>query len=170
MRSRRSWRTWIRSMRACSTTSAGRARAAGWSWARSAGVTQTGSVASGGGAGAGKASATDLSFTLGSSAQLLQLEDALTSGTHLKNLEIEAYHDSSAGKQLVDQYVFQDLFVTSLQTSDSAFNSVSVDFAKFSRGHVEYDDKGAKTATTEAGWDFVANRTFHVPVDSDLFL
>ena len=52
----------------------------------SVGVTQTGSVASGGGAGAGKASATDLSFTLGSSAQLLQLEDALTSGTHLKNL------------------------------------------------------------------------------------
>ena len=135
----------------------------------SVGVTQTGTVASGGGAGAGKASATDLSLTLGSSAELLQLEDALTSGKHLTNLEIEAYHVGSNGKQLVDQYVFQDLFVTSLQTFDSVSNSVSVDFAKFSRGHVEYDAKGQVGPPTEAGWDFVANRTFHVPVDSDLF-
>jgi hypothetical protein len=60
--------------------------------------------------------------------------------------------------------------VTSLQTSDSVSNSVSVDFAKFSRGHVEYDAKGGIGHITETGWDFVANRTFHVPVDSDLFL
>jgi len=136
----------------------------------SVGLTQTSSLGTGGGAGAGKASATGLSFTLGSSAELLQLEDALTSGKHIENLEIEAYHAGGAGKQLVDQYVFQDLFVTSLQTSDSVFNSVSVDFAKFSRGHVEYDAKGGIGNITETGWDFVANRTFHVPVDSDLFL
>jgi type VI protein secretion system component Hcp len=136
----------------------------------SVGLTQTSSLGTGGGAGAGKASATGLSFTLGSSAELLQLEDALTSGKHLTNLEIEAYHAGGAGKQLIDQYVFQDLFVTSLQTSDSVFNSVSVDFAKFSRGHVEYDAKGGIGNITETGWDFVANRTFHVPVDSDLFL
>ena len=88
----------------------------------SVGVTQTGSLASGGGGGAGKASATDLSFTLGSSAELLQLEDALTSGKHLENLEIEAYHVGGDGKQLVDQYVFQDLLVTSLQTTNSVTN------------------------------------------------
>jgi len=135
----------------------------------SVGVTQTGSLGSGGGGGAGKASATDLSFTLGSSAELLQLEDALTSGKHLQSLEIEAYHAVGAGKQqLVDQYVFQDLLVTSLQTSNSVSNSVSVDFGEFSRGHVEYDAKGIGHIT-EAGWDFVHNIRFHAPVDSDLF-
>jgi type VI secretion system secreted protein Hcp len=135
----------------------------------SVGETQAGSTAAGGGGGAGKAIASDLHFTLGASAQLLQLEDALTSGKHLKALEIEAYHSGGKGQELVDQYVFEDLLVTSLQTSNAAFNSVSVEFAKFSRGHVEFDEKGAKSATTEAGWDFEHNVQFHAPVDSDLF-
>ena len=104
----------------------------------------------------------------GSSAELLQLEDALTSGKHLQSLEIEAYHAVGAGKQqLVDQYVFQDLLVTSLQTSNSVSNSVSVDFGEFSRGHVEYDAKGIGHIT-EAGWDFVQNTDFSAPVDADL--
>jgi type VI secretion system secreted protein Hcp len=133
----------------------------------SVGVIQTGSLGGGGG-GAGKASASDLHFTLGSSAQLLQLEDALTSGKHLKNLEIEAYHTGEK-PQLVDQYYFEDLLVTSLQTSNSAFNSVSVEFGRFSRGHVETDAKGGIGQTTEAGWDFISNEVFHTPVDSDLF-
>src|SRR4029077_3925334 len=53
----------------------------------SVGATSTGSVIFSGGGGAGKAIASDLNFTLGASAQLLQLEDALTSGKHLENLE-----------------------------------------------------------------------------------
>src|SRR6185295_12616974 len=135
----------------------------------SVGATQQGSTTAGGG-GTGKAIPSDLSFTLGASAQLLQLEDALTSGKHLKALEIEAYHSGSKGApELVDQYVFEDLLVSSLQTSNAVFNSVSVDFAKFSRGHIEYTETGAKGATTEAGWDFVHNVQFHAPVDSDLF-
>jgi type VI secretion system secreted protein Hcp len=134
----------------------------------SVGMTQTGSLGTGGG-GAGKASASDLSFTLGSSAELLQLEDALTSGKHLKNLEIEAYHFGGEGKQLVDQYVFQDLLVTSLQTTDSVTNQVAVNFAQFSHGHIEYDAKGGIGDITEAGWDFQASTPFHAPVDSDLF-
>jgi len=44
-----------------------------------------------------------------------------------------------------------------------------VDFGEFSRGHIEYDAKGGKAGTTEAGWDFVHNIRFHAPVDSDLF-
>jgi type VI protein secretion system component Hcp len=132
------------------------------------GVTQSGSTAGGGG-GTGKAIASDLSFSLGASAQLLQLEDALTLGKHLKGLEIEAYHSGGKGQDLVDQYVFEDVLVTSLQTSNAVFNSVSVEFAKFSRGHVEYTETGAKGPTTEAGWDFVHNVQFHAPVDSDLF-
>src|SRR6185295_9342996 len=108
------------------------------------------------------------SFTLGASAQLLQLEDTLTSGKHLQDLEIEAYRVSSKGKDLVDQYVFEDLLVSSLSTSNAVFNSVSVEFAKFSRGHIEYTETGAKGATTEAGWDFVDASGFSAPVDADL--
>jgi hypothetical protein len=48
-------------------------------------------------------------------------------------------------------------------------NQVGVDFAKFAHGHIDYDAKGAPGATTSAGWDFLANKDFTVPVDSDLF-
>jgi type VI secretion system secreted protein Hcp len=135
----------------------------------SVGITQPGSLSTGGGGGAGLASATDLLFTLGSSAELLQLENALTSGKFLENLEIEAYHVGGDGKQLVDQYVFQDLLVTSLQTINAVTNQVTVDFAQFSRAHIELNAKGGIGETTEAGWDFVKNSEFHVPVDSGLF-
>ena len=132
-------------------------------------VTQTSSLGTGGGGGAGQASATDLSFTLGSSAELLQLENALTSGKLLDNLEIEAYHVGGDGKQLVDQFVFQDLLVTSLQTINSVTNQVTVDFAQFSRAHVELNAKGGiGDIITEAGWDFVQNKDFSAPVDADL--
>jgi hypothetical protein len=46
---------------------------------------------------------------------------------------------------------------------------VSVDFAKFSRGHIELDQKGGIGEITETGWDFKLNVAFHAPVDSDLF-
>ena len=134
----------------------------------SVGLTQTGSLGTGGGGGAGQASATDLSFTLGSSAELLQLENALTSGKILDNLEIEAYHVGGDGKQLVDQFVFQDVLVTSLQTTNSVTNQVTVDFAQFSRAHVELNAKGGIGETTEEGWDFVENNDFSAPVDADL--
>ena len=88
-------------------------------------------------------------MTLGSSAELLQLEEALTSGKILDNLEIEAYHVGGDGKQLVDQFVFQDVLVTSLQTTNSVTNQVTVDFAQFSRAHVELNAKGGIGETTE---------------------
>ena len=51
--------------------------------------------------------------------------------------------------------------MTSLQTTNSVTNQVTVDFAQFSRAHVELNAKGGIGETTEAGWDFVKNVEFH---------
>jgi VCBS repeat-containing protein len=133
----------------------------------SVGLTQTGSLSSGGGGGAGKVQGSALSFSLGSSKELLLLSDALTEGRHLKNLEIEAYKIGEKA-QLVDQYYFEDVLVSSLQSA-GASNSVSVDYLKFSHGHIEQNDKGGLEPAVESGWDFAQNKAFSTSVDSDLF-
>jgi hypothetical protein len=48
---------------------------------------------------------------------------------------------------------------------------VSLDFAKFSHGHVEQNEKGGAGTITETGWDFAQNEAFSHPVapDVDLF-
>ncbi|HZL99084.1 MAG TPA: type VI secretion system tube protein Hcp, partial [Planctomycetota bacterium] len=137
----------------------------------SMGLSSSGSLGGGGG-GAGKVSASDVSLLLGSSAQILDLTEGVTEGTHFKFFEVEAYWSGGEGKpQLVDQYYFEDVLVTSLSTGNANANSVSLDFAKFSHGHIEQNDKGGVGPTTETGWDFSTNEAFSHPVapDVDLF-
>ena len=134
----------------------------------SMGLSNNGSIGSGGGAGAGKLSATGAFLGLGSSAQLLELTQALTSGKHYKDLEVEAYRSGGdKGDSLVDQYYFQDVLVSSLSTSNASSNQVSVDFGAFSHGHIDYKDDGTQGDVTEAGWSFIQNKDFSVPVDAD---
>ena len=133
----------------------------------SMGLAQSGSLGGGGG-GAGKATASDVSLLLGSSAQILDLTDGVTEGVHFKFFEVEAYRSGGEGKpQLVDQYYFEDVLVTGLQSSGANANAVSLDFAKFSHGHIEQDAKGGAGPTTETGWDFSQNKTFAHAVASD---
>jgi hypothetical protein len=77
------------------------------------------------------------------------------------------------GAQLVDQYYFEDVVVTELNSSGANADQVSLDYARFSHGHIEYDNtNGTKISTTEAGWDFVLNEAFSgktVAPDVDLF-
>jgi VCBS repeat-containing protein len=131
----------------------------------SMGLSNNGSVGgAGGGGGAGKASASDLHSLLGSSGTIVELTDALTSGEHIKDVEIEAYRaGGDKGGQLVDQYYFENVLVTGLQTNGNASstaNDLSFDFAQFNHGHVDYKDTGAVAGTSEAGWDFVLNKSF----------
>jgi VCBS repeat-containing protein len=138
----------------------------------SMGLANSGSGGFGGGGGAGKASASDVSLLLGSSAQILDLTEGVTEGVHFKFFEVEAYRaGGDKGAQLVDQYYFEDVLVTGLNTGGANFNSVSLDFAKFSHGHLEQDAQGGVGPTTETGWDFVQNEAFSHPVapDVDLF-
>jgi type VI secretion system secreted protein Hcp len=136
----------------------------------SMGLSNSGGLVFGGGGGAGKVTASGVALALGSSAQILELTDGVTSGKHFKDLEVEAYQPVSGNDpQLVDQYYFQDVLVSTLQSSGANHNQVSVDFARFSHGHVEYQADGSAGDTTSAGWDFLTNKAFTAPVDSDLF-
>ena len=51
----------------------------------------------------------------------------------------------------------------------NASNQVSVNYGKFSHGHIEQNDKGGLEPAVESGWDFVQNVAFSTNVDSDLF-
>jgi type VI protein secretion system component Hcp len=138
----------------------------------SMGLANSGSLSGDGGARAGNATAQDVVLGLGSSAQILDLLNAVTTGKHLENLEVEAYWVGSEKAQLVDQYYFEDVLVTGLTSNGANANTVSLDYGAFSHGHIEYDAKGAKGATTVAGWDFVQNDAFTGPPvapDVDLF-
>ena len=130
----------------------------------SMGLSNNGSVGGAGGGGAGKASASDLHSLLGSSSTIVELTDALTSGEHIKNVEIEAYRaGGDKGGQLVDQYYFENVLVTGLQTSGNAAstaNDLNFDFAKFVHGHVAYDAKGGIDSTSKTGFDFAQSESF----------
>ena len=127
----------------------------------SMGLTNSGSV---GGAGAGKTAASDVTLLLGSSKQLAELTTKLTEGTHIKLAEVEAYQSGGgAGKQLVDEFRFEDVQIASLDTANASSNVLSFDFAKFSHGHELHDTKGAATGFVSEGFDFGKSIAFNGP-------
>ncbi|HEX4984748.1 MAG TPA: Ig-like domain-containing protein [Burkholderiales bacterium] len=128
----------------------------------SLGLQNTGSQDSGGG-GVGKSSADPATLVLGSSTEILALTDAIDKGTELKNVEIESYVGGSEGLRLVDEFKFDNVHLTGLQTSDAATNVVQFDFAQFTHGHVDYDRTGAAHDTTSTGWDFAAHHEISAP-------
>jgi len=125
----------------------------------------------GGGAGAGKVTNSDVQLSLGSSAEILKLTAALDSGKYLQNVEIEAYAPGGdKGPQLVDEFKFDTVVLTSLQTTNASTNELTFDFGSFTHGHIEQDAKGALQSTV-TGWDFVQNHAVLSPPlpDPDLF-
>jgi type VI protein secretion system component Hcp len=83
----------------------------------------------------------------------------------LNGVEIEAYSQGTA--QLVDQYVFSDAVLTSLQVSGDSgggtTNSLSFDFGGFAHSHQELDAKGAPGPISSVGWDFANGTSATVP-------
>jgi len=59
-----------------------------------------------------------------------------------------------------------------LNTANATSNQVSLDYGKFSHGHIEYSGTGTSLGSTSAGWDFLSNTAFTGPpvaADVDLF-
>jgi VCBS repeat-containing protein len=135
------------------------------------GLENSATIGSGsGGAGAGRASAEEVSLVLGGSGEIVELAEALLKGAALENVEIEAYRPG-AGKdaQLVDEYWFEQAFITRVAEQDAATNEVSFAFGKFSHAHVDHDAKGGTDAGVSAGWDFIQNKAFdHGAPDADI--
>jgi type VI protein secretion system component Hcp len=110
--------------------------------------------------GTSQATADDVMLALGSSKQLVELTQALLSGKHLNNLEVEAYRMDGAQPQLVDEYKFEDVILSGLTTSNATDNTLSFDYGKYAEGHIAYDANGAQTTITTGGWDFIHNTAF----------
>jgi len=116
------------------------------------------SIGSGsGGAGAGKVKMDGATLHLGSSNNVVELMAKLTTGDHLEFLEVEAYRSTAESKQLVDEYVFDTVFASSLGTFDSS-NALDITAGKFSHGHVEFDKTGKADGSVVEGWSFLENK------------
>ena len=90
----------------------------GFSMGLNAAVSTTGGI--------GKTTADPVSLLLGSSASIVHLTDALAGGSVLKGVEIEAYLPGVDGKpQLVDQYYFGNVSLSSLDTSNASSNALT---------------------------------------------
>ncbi|HRH79894.1 MAG TPA: Ig-like domain-containing protein [Thiobacillaceae bacterium] len=131
----------------------------------SMGVSSTATTIGSGGGGAGRASAESVSLGLGSSGTLVDLTGALFQGKYLERVEVEVYRPGGEGKdQLVDEFVFEDVVLNGLDTHNAVNNLLSLDFTRFSHGHVNFDDKtGAVEDATVAGWDVEANKAWSGP-------
>ncbi|KPK08653.1 MAG: hypothetical protein AMJ64_02875 [Betaproteobacteria bacterium SG8_39] len=143
----------------------------GGDWLRledfSFGLSQSGSFHVGGGGGAGKASASDVQLTLGSSSLIARLADMLASGKSVDGVEIEAYASGfKGGPTLVDEYVFDQVLLTSLNSAEDAYNSVGLTYARYSHGH-----ESLGKLETAGGWDFTTNTPWDgPPPDADVFI
>ena len=93
--------------------------------------------------------------------QLVQLTELLDTGHAIALAEVEAYAPGSDGepRRLVDEYRFEDVLVTGVNSYGVTDNGVSLDFSKFSHGHVTYGDSGEATSVSE-GFDFATVHAF----------
>jgi type VI protein secretion system component Hcp len=110
--------------------------------------------------GSGQATAEDAVLTLGSSSQLVQLTGMLLSGKELKGVEVEAYRMDGAQPKLVDEYKFQDVTLTGLDTANVSANALTFNYVQYAEGHIAYDAKGSPSTITTGGWDFGNNTAF----------
>src|SRR5262249_18017404 len=105
-------------------------------------------IGGGSGGGAGKAKADGGKTQLGASSALVDLTKALGLGTNLSKVEVEAYKINGTEAHLVDEFIFSNVRIASLDTTNATDNSLSFDFGAFSHGHVELDSKGSVEGTT----------------------
>jgi len=91
-----------------------------------------------GGGGVGKPNFSGVSLTLGSSAAIVQLTEAIAKGLDV-NVEVEAYRTGGeTGGMLVDEYRFDQAFLSGLVTSGSpqaTSEQVSFNFTKITHTH-----------------------------------
>jgi VCBS repeat-containing protein len=105
-----------------------------------------------GGMQSGPVQSEPLNLLLGANPGIVALTDALADASAIDSVEIEAYTTSTktGARQLVDQYYFEDLQVTGLQSTDGTANAAQFTYAAFSHGHVDQLGGGV----TQFGWEF----------------
>jgi VCBS repeat-containing protein len=77
----------------------------------------------------------DVSVTLGSSNELVELTHLLAQGAHVESAEIEVYRSG----EIIDELRFGDVIITGLESKNAAANTLSFDAATFDHGHQLYN-------------------------------
>ena len=130
-----------------------------WSW----GESQPAAAGPGGGAGAGKVSMNDMHVSATLSKAGPQLLLACASGKHLKSAVLTGRRGGKAQAEFLT-FSLSDVLVSSYQTggttADAPLDSMSLSFSKIEVTFKEQSAKGGPGATTRAGWDRKANKSF----------
>ena len=120
---------------------------------------QISSVAGTGGSGAGKVNLADLTITKYLDKASPQLFKALCAGTHIKTGTLTAIKAGSSGSPFL-KITFDELFVTSLQTSASTEVPVETVSFSYNKVKIEYhtqNEQGILTATGAVSYDLKQN-------------
>jgi type VI secretion system secreted protein Hcp len=129
-----------------------------WSW----GESQPAAAGPGGGA-AGKVAMNDLHVSANLSQAGPQLLLACASGKHLKSAVLSGRRGGKAQAEFLT-FSLSDVLVTAYQTggttADAPLDSVSLSFSKIEMTYQQQSAKGGPGATTRAGWDRKANKSF----------
>jgi type VI protein secretion system component Hcp len=81
----------------------------------------------------------DLTAALGSSSQLVEFSQALGSGRHFDYAELEVYRFSESGPQILEEYRFDNVSVTGLDSTTATQNTLAFDYGGVSHGYAIYD-------------------------------
>jgi len=119
----------------------------------------------------GTVTSSDVSMVLGSSLVLTRMLTNLFKGTHMPSVEVEAYAHDGAGMRLVDEYIFSQVMLTSVESNGMNDNTVGLAYRSFTHGHQNYDASGTATDWVGAGYDLNGNVTLVAPAPhADLWL
>ena len=131
-----------------------------WSW----GETHAGTGAPGGGGGAGKVSMQDFQFVMTLNRATPQLMKACATGRHIKTATLSA-RKAGKGQQEYLTFKFQDVLISSVQTSGSEeapvpSDSVSFNFAKIEVEYKPQKADGSLGSPVDFRYDLKTNKTF----------
>lgn len=132
----------------------------------SMGFTAESSFIKGSGAAVGKPVADTVTLELGQNQLLAKLVNQMIAGRS-SNLQIEAYQQNAIDgqRQLVDEYFFNQAYVSGFDNSTDANSSLALVYNQFSHAHQAYDTRGRldSTNSTKVGYDLSSLQAISVP-------
>jgi len=133
----------------------------------SMGLTNSSSVSVSGGSAriAGQVEFGEVTLKMGSSKGLAELAGRMLQGTSIKLAEVEAYRDSGGdkGMLLMDEFRFENVLISSLDTTNAVSNELGFAFTKYSHGHELYDLADKPTGFVAEGYDLATAKAFDGP-------
>lgn len=134
-----------------------------WSW----GESNTGNQSVGGGGGAGKTSPQDFHFVMRMSIASPSILRRCSTGEHIQVALLECWKDTGKTQYDYLKILFQEVFISSYQTSSSGQNSVgsmdqiSFNFAKILLEYRQLQSNGTVGGPAQFGFDYKQNQSMY---------